>query len=544
VIQLSNRCSHDYSIRIQTLAVTLFISLKYLLDDNLGMTNEVDVLPLAKQTVDPFWIPGDWYLNQPAGYRLLFNLLIGKLIVASGFLTASIIGRFVCYGLVALGLVLIGQQLKLRLPLLLLAVGLFLYSNPEQGMVAKEWIVKALEAKSVAYGCVLIAIGLMLAQRYRWMSLLLGLATSFHVLVGGWAFLTIISWLILKRLLSFKQMQLLATLLLVYVVAGSFAIKPVLEQLLSAPPPSPISASFIYVFLRLPHHLNPLSWSSTWWIKLAAYLLGLAASAALLQRQSMSEKQPEQMNAVRDLMGLTLLSLIPFTLGLSIAHFDTQGSLLQFYPFRFGDVMLPLNTCLLFACALQRCFSGVRQQKFLVWSCISLLIVICAIQVATVQQQFIKLPDSSHGDPEFQRLCNWIRTQTPADATIVSPPVEFVEFTQRAERPTIAKYKLLPQAKEEIIRWYDRLSDLNGGTFPLPKAVAKQGTRNFIQRRLTEGYRRLGTTQAIALMNKYHASYFMDRAKHKLELPVAYQNSRYVLYSNSIQKIDSHVKQY
>jgi len=31
----------------------------------------------------------------------------------------------------------------------------------------------------------------MLEGHYRWMALMLGLATSFHVLVGGWAFLAV-----------------------------------------------------------------------------------------------------------------------------------------------------------------------------------------------------------------------------------------------------------------------------------------------------------------------------------------------------------------
>ncbi len=99
-----------YQIGIRVLAVMAFINLKFLLNDNMGSTNEVDVLPLAKQYVDPSWIPKDWYLNQPPGYRLLFETLFGRLIVAWGFLATSVVGRLICYGLVVLGLVLIGRR--------------------------------------------------------------------------------------------------------------------------------------------------------------------------------------------------------------------------------------------------------------------------------------------------------------------------------------------------------------------------------------------------------------------------------------------------
>jgi hypothetical protein len=40
---------------------------------------------------------------------------------------------------------------------------------------------------------------------------------------------------------------------------------------------------------------------------------------------------------------LTLISLIPFVLGVAIAPFDSQGRFLQYYPFRLADIMLPLT---------------------------------------------------------------------------------------------------------------------------------------------------------------------------------------------------------
>ena len=117
---------------LQILAVTIFFSLKLLLDDNMGSANEVDVLPLARQYADPTWIPGDWYLNQPPGYRMLFQALFGKLAATWGFLITSLTGRLLCYIIVSSGLVLLAGQLGLSLPLLLLAVGLFVYIYPEQ----------------------------------------------------------------------------------------------------------------------------------------------------------------------------------------------------------------------------------------------------------------------------------------------------------------------------------------------------------------------------------------------------------------------------
>lgn len=515
-----------YATGLRVLAVMAFLSLKLLLSHNM-VRNELDVLPLAKQYADPTWIPGDWYLNQPPGYRLLFETLFGRLIVAWGFLAASLVGRLICYGLVASGLVLIGRRLGLSLPLLLLAIGLFLYTG-RQGTAASEWLVGGLEAKSVAYGLVLLAIGLMLEGRYRWMALMLGLATSFHVLVGGWAFLAVLGWLAL-RWNCFKDIRHLGLILLIYLSASAFAIRPVLEQLFLTLPASPVTPSYIYVFLRLPHHLNPRSWSSIWWIKPTLYLLVVTLSVRLW-RQQQPGKLSEQHTAYRSLLEFTLISLVPFMLGLAIAPLDTQGRLLQYYPFRLGDVMLPLNTWLLFACALQHTFTG-RGRQVLLLVCIVVLSWKCSTQSVHFHKQFLALRQFPQVDPELKALCNWVRKFTPPDATVVSPPVDFVEFTWLAERPTIAKFKLLPQTKAGILSWYERLSDLSGGFSSWSTAVGTRNPRKEIRRALTNGYNHLTTTQADALMSKYKSTYFMTRIEHHLDLPTAYHNSRYVLYS-------------
>src|SRR4051812_12797307 len=55
-------------------AFTLFVLILLPLDV-MGerVWNEADVLPLARQAVDPSWVPHDWYLNQPPGYRAAFQ---------------------------------------------------------------------------------------------------------------------------------------------------------------------------------------------------------------------------------------------------------------------------------------------------------------------------------------------------------------------------------------------------------------------------------------------------------------------------------------
>lgn len=509
-------------------AVLAVISFNLLFNNNVDMGNEIDVLPLAKQFADPTWIPKDWYLNQAPGYRLLFATLFGHMIVTWGFLATSILGRLLCYSLVAYGLVLIGQRLGLMLPLLLAAVSLFLTVNPEQGIAAREWLVGGLEAKAVAYGLVLLSIAYLLRYQYAIVALLLGLATSFHVLVGGWTTLIVVGQVILQRQISTREPGRLFRLGLVYLFFSGFAILPVIQQLFSESPAAAISPSFIYVFIRLPHHLYPPAWEPTVWVRLVVCLSGLVISMRLLKWKQKDWSEPHYQAQV-DLFQLTLLSLIPFAIGLLISPFDQQGSWLQFYPFRVGDVLLPLNTLLLLACVVQ---SMVPQQRIIRIACISWIAIACVLHIPNFQNQLVELRQLPNQEPAFIALCDWIKARTPADAIIISPPVEFAEFSWLTERATIAKYKLLPQTKADIVEWYERLADLGGGSFPLPTA-SESSAYSRIREQLTENYYRLGNNQVNQLIQKYAASYFITHVDHPLTLPIAYRNDRYILYAAS-----------
>ncbi|MBR8838444.1 MAG: hypothetical protein DSM106950_31715 [Stigonema ocellatum SAG 48.90 = DSM 106950] len=578
-------------VGIEILAVLALLSVRLLLKANMAW-NEMDVLPLARQYVDPNWIPQDWYLNQPPSYRVLFQSLVGPLIVTWGFVRASIVGRLVCYSLVASGLVLIARKLGLNLLLLLLAVSLFLSPNEYRsviaqvgllpgnsikwvadalavlaiglifaskklrlglplslvvlavslflradngqwlstGLVAGEWLIGGLESKAVAYGLVLLAIGLMLRRRYRWMSFLLGLATSFHVLVGGYAFFSVLGWFVLKPKTRLPNRRVLALLVLLYLTGSVFAIKPLLQQLFAHTSFGSLLPSYIYVFLALPFHLNPLSWGSGWWMNLVAYLSILLLSASVIRLMQSLREVSQEYTARMELFQFTLITLIPFVLGLAIAPFDSQGSFLQYYPFRFADVILPLNSCLLFSCALQDTFCGMRVRWVLLLICILLLNWIERPQIAIIQSEIQALRsfpnENSWVYPQWKEMASWIQKNTPKDAIIASPPMELQDITWLTQRRIIATWKQLAQTKTGIVEWYERLRDLSGDF----RGV--NHLRDF-GKQLSDGYKRLTTTQARELMVKYQANYFLTRVEHRLDLPVAYRNQEFVLYKKS-----------
>jgi hypothetical protein len=519
---------------ISVLALTLLFSFYRLFHDNMGTgnQNEGDILPLARHFVDPTWIAGDWYLNQPVGYRFLFQAIAGNLVLGIGFFATSIVGRLLGYSLIAWGIVRISQRLGLRRPTLLLAVSVWLFVCGQR-LVAREWMIGGFEAKVLAYGCVVLALSCFLENRDRWMAGLLGLATSFHVLVGGWAFLTIGGCLLLRWRVRRLQVAEFWQSLGLYAIAGGVGIWAVLMQLLTPSPTGSLPPSYIYVFLRLPHHLNPLAWNSEWRIWFVVYLLFLVGSMWRLRSLHPVSSEKGFYPAQQRLAEFTAISLFPFLMGVAIAPFDTQGTLLQYYPFRLADVMLPMGTCLLVGCVLQQSFAKFSRRWTI--ACVLVLSLILSLQVPTLQKQLVGLSQLSEPQQsarsEERQLYDWIRHNTAKEAVIASPPAHLYDLTWISERATIAKYKFLPQSQAGILDWYTRLSDLAGSTAPWSQGGRFNDGRDEIRNGLAIGYNHLTTAQVKALMQKYSASYFVAQVEQILELPVVYRNARYILYS-------------
>ncbi len=510
---------------IQTLMVSAFFCLYFLLEENMGRVNEVNVLPFARQHADPSWIPKEWYYNLPGGYRTAFIFIFGNLAAKFGFLFTSIAGRFLAFTLIASGFVFLARTLKLTLISLLVAVTALLLSTYSQGLYAEEWIIRALEPKAIAYGFLLLGISFMLRENYRLMALFLGLTISFHVLVGGWAAIAVAIFFLMRRPDVFLKFQRLIILAVIYLLAASLAIRPILQQLTSDATESIPPASYIYVHLRTPHHLNPAYWSFFNEIEPIIYFIVFVVTMITLWKR---KEQPQL-----DLGIFALCTMIPFLFGVIISPWDTQGKILQYYPFRLGDIMFPLITCLLFLYLLQSLFfqDKIGKQGF-IFFCVLVLSISVFVQGKDFYESAIALQDFPSKDqmvnPEWKEMCSWIRENTDNNERFISHPIEDITFTWLSERATIVKYKFVPAVSAAVAEWYQRLNDLSG-TIDLTKAEDKKT----LEKLLHQGYPTLTTEQVRALMDKYEANYIVTNINHKLDLETVHQNSIYILYAKS-----------
>ena len=514
--------------------ITLFLCLKFLFIRNMGAVNEQHHLPLARHFVDPSWLAGDIYYSEPPGYRLLFQLIFGPLTTAVGFLATSIIGRILGYLSLAIGLWTLARSLGIRLLTLLLAIGLLVYVRRPQGVMAGEWLMGSIEPKIFAYSAIFLALSAFMAGRYLWMTAWLGIAASFHALVGGWTSLAMLMLLLWRRREVVLDGRRWLAAIPIYGVTSVFAITAVLTQLLRPVEESDISPSYIYAFLRNPHHVNPLTWPKDEWLYLVLYLLVFGVSTLYIiwsERQD-SKQDVSITNNRTDFIYFVLCTLLIFGAGILVAPFDLDGQILQYYPFRVGDLMLALGTALFLALSLEKVLLRHRRGAI----AITLIILIgFGAEATRFYHQGMALrefPGKEQGvNPEMLTMANWIKQTVPEGELVISPPVELSALAWLSDHPAIAKFRFVPSASSaDVEAWFNRMTDLGGGIDLLSYVDLRTDARRKIRAALTEAYNSLDTAQIRELMDRYQSRYVVTNASQTLALPVLHENARYRVY--------------
>lgn len=534
---LSQKQSFVQTWVLPVATITLFLSLKFLFVRNMGSVNELHHLPMARHFVEPSWLANDIYYSEPSGYRLLFQLLLGRLTTTVGFLATSIIGRLLGYLTLAIGLWSLSRSLGVRLLTLLLTIGLLVYVRRPQGVIAGEWLMGSIEPKIFAYSAIFMALPALFSGRYLRMVAWLGLAASFHALVGGWASIAVLLWLLWRRRAVLLDGRRWLAAILIYAITGIFAVTAVLTQLLSPVSESDVAPSYIYTFLRNPHHVNPFAWVQEEWLYLLLYLLVFGLSAFYVIRLSRQEGDNQgRITANRtDFFCFVMCTLILFGAGVTIAPFDRNGQILQYYPFRVGDLMLALGTGFFLALALENLLFRYRR------GAIALTLIILVGFGAEATRFYHKgmalseFPSGEQGvNSEMMAVANWIKQNVPEGELVISSPVELSPLAWLSDHPSVAKFRFVPSAASaDVDAWFTRITDLGGGIDLLSYVDRRTDARRQIRQDLIVAYNGLDTAQVSVLMDKYQSRYMVTNAGQRLDLRVVYQNARYWIYTES-----------
>jgi hypothetical protein len=475
-------------------------------------SNETHYLGKARHTWDSTWCAGDLFLES-RDFHKTFGWVFGWVAKLCTLEAAAWIGRLLTWGLLAWGWQRLATRLLARAEFGPLAAALFVMLT-ERTHMAGEWIVGGVEAKGFAFVLILGALSEMVVGRWKWVFPLLGGASLFHVLVGGWATLAaLVTWAIVGR----KQVSF--TQLMLPLFAGGLLALPSLwwgiQLTRDIDPQTVAEANKLYVLIRLPHHLYPPQFAPGFVMRhmltmlvtagLLALLTGFpwaymqrpkrrvlidsgatgSASAVEVGREAEDTSRASGTGSVTPdlaaiykarwqalavfvmttagiaLVGMSFLNLFP-------AEDPKLLALLRYYWFRASDIYVPLGAAL----ATWRCVelliprfplpaivAYVLLSGTLVWDLTEQIahwpFDVPGIHTAKLDARPDVLKATEEWSPaDWRDMCQKIREKTPSNAKFLTPR-QGRTFKWHAQRAEVVTNKDIPQDAPAIMRWWE-----------------------------------------------------------------------------------------
>ncbi|MDA1213442.1 MAG: hypothetical protein O2955_13075 [Planctomycetota bacterium] len=512
--------------------------------------NEPHYLTMARHQWDPEWCDRDLFLQSTPAHSVFYRT-IGLITVWLTFDQAAWVGRLFAFALVAWGWV--------RLSRILLpdGVGVFWATIvylilASQGSFSGEWIVRGCEAKVFSYGLLLWALSAALSRRWISAALCWGLSISFHPLVGLWSLLCYtaaeLSFVVEKFIRwepdrrtssevkneSDQRLGISWKPLLVLVMAALPGLLTSLALFFGMDPKQQYQATYIQVFYRLAHHLDPMTFP------VAAYFFaGILIVVWLCGRRWTPPTRD------RDVFSRFIgVSIAIAALGLLIGWGPRPGgempgfawrmSLLKFYPFRLFDGMMPIATAFavvhIWHAAGRRWMairasadfrlSGTTESRSTARRRSTFVTAVTTVCLALWCASLFPSPADRMSAEQYtawREACDWIERETPADALFITPNQSW-GFKWYAQRAEYVNMKDCPQDPPHLVEWNRRL-----------KLLANWGKRNF-----SGGYTR---KELQSLQNQTSADYLLAQHLGPMTIEPVFQNKWYRLYSLTDDKI-------
>ncbi len=438
--------------------------------DPAPMVNESHYLVKAKNFWNPNWCANDAFVSSGKAH-ITFYITFGWLTKFFSLETTAWIGRLLGWSVIALGLSNLCRNLFNR-PFFSVPVAIIWIAATQHGNLAGEWVIGGIEGKVPAYGFVLLGLAEMVRRNWTRTWILLGIASAFHVLTGGWSVIAaLITWRFTERSRN-DAVRLFDWPILLGGIIALAGLIPAIALQANSPSADALKASRIYTYYRLAHHLLPANFQFSWYLRHGT----LVALTLLTAYRFRHEKS---------LAPLTLYSLAAF--GLAIIGFaigyvplwdpDLAAKLLRYYWFRLSDAMIPL----LFAVLTVKLYIESRQQliRHATTSYYSLAVVIASafllisdgLNKSTLSippaashrvlgfQQDASISEQQHAFTDWLKVCQWVKHSSDEQEVFLTPRHQQT-FKWYAERAEVTNWKDVPQDARSLLTWYETFQEI------------------------------------------------------------------------------------
>ena len=447
--------------------------------DPAPMVNEAHYLVKAKNFWDASWCQNDLFASSGKAHTT-FYFLMGWPTQFVSLSTTAWIGRVIGWLLLAIGL----QRLTAKLipeSYACLIVAVVWIAGIEHGNLAGEWVVGGIEGKVPAYGLVLLALAAMVDRQWNRVWPLMGIASAFHVLSGGWSVIAAsLVWWVTER----KRTDRAAYFSPALFAGGAIALLglvPAIWLTVGVPSEDAIAAAEIYSYFRIKHHLLPADFQ-LWWFIRHGLLIVTTAVIYFVCRFS-----DEQKHRFRSLFWFSVGAVGIATVGLFVGTLpayapELAAKLLRYYWFRLADAVVPLMLAYLVTHSLLTPFSpkakprGGNREWHSLASGLIFALALTLFATSSFERSLLGVPPAgSHqllgwapdasgevqrdGFSDWLAVCNWVRASTPQDEVLLTPRHQQT-FKWYAHRAEVVNWKDVPQDAKSLLEWDRRFADV------------------------------------------------------------------------------------
>jgi hypothetical protein len=479
--------------------------------------NEPYYLGKALHYWNPAWGSGDFFLESADAHKV-FYLVFGWVTLWLSLPATAWVGRVVTWLLLAWAWRRLAFRLTGRCGSGLLGASLLVCMLP-RCVMAGEWIIGGVEAKSFAYVLVFLALEALVANRWYRVWLLLGAATAMHSLVGGWSMvaaglvmLRFRPWTAHDSVEDRPKLLPMAAAMAGGLVIALLGLIPSLALNWGVDPTLAAEANRIYVYERLAHHLDPWQFPPVLVLRFALLVL-LWLVLAWISATS---------NAARRLRTMVNASLLIALGGLGLGLVELwrpalAASLLRFYWFRLSDAMVPIGVALFAALGIARLAEHhVRLARNAVVA-VGVLLAAHLTQALFGWEATIAVDEFPYQDA-WRDVCRWVaQSSIPANARFLTPRTAQT-FKWQTGRAEVGNWKEVPQDARSLVEWWRRMNLLHASGRSAPDEPWYES----LVERDAETLNELG--------RRYDAQYLVDFASQRLPLEQLYENDAYMVY--------------
>jgi len=401
-------------------------------------SNEEAYLPLAKQFIDPSWIPGSFNFSEWPGNRILFQIIAGIGLKYFTFEQVAFTGRLIVFALIALPVGSLVKKLRIEnLPFLII----FQIYLIRQTYFAGEFIFGDFEPKSLAYIMVFAGLNCLLNKNYLKAVLWSVAAAYFHILVGGWFFLLVVLFQLFKTrniILTVKQGALFIILMLPFII---YLGKEILG---SGSVIHGVNIDQVYVFFRNTHHTAPLSEAKH--LGRNIFQISVTAVIFILTLFVFVKKKGPVLDDLY-LLNVIILSVLFISLAISLA--DHKAMFLKFYPFRLAA----LGEFLMYIYIYKLIESEWKIPDFM-----QALAILGGFYLLTAAAVHNISHFSNHSmKSTYKELVQYISRST-SSADVILPLDDYdLSLSRLTRREVFVIFKCDPGGGEKIYEWYHRV---------------------------------------------------------------------------------------